>query len=37
VADLGVKGLSNSTNIYDENISKDQLLEWAEAFAATGG
>ena len=37
VADLGLKGFSNATDLNDVSITKDQLLEWAEAFAATGG
>lgn len=37
LSDLGVVGLNNDTNLFAENIDKDKLMEWASAFAATGG
>ena len=37
IADLGESGLTNKTDLYAQGVDKDQLLEWAKAFAATGG
>ena len=37
VADLGVAGFSNTSDLYAEGVDKETLLKWAQAFAATGG
>jgi hypothetical protein len=37
VADLGIAGFSNATDLYAEGVDKNTLLTWASAFAATGG
>ena len=37
VADLGIAGFSNTTDLFAEGVDKAQLLKWAQAFAATAG
>lgn len=37
VADLGIAGFSNASDLYAEGVDKGTLLKWAQAFAATGG